>query len=269
MQNNVDVRIDESGIVRFRCPECSRGLRVPQDVIGRKIACPYCQTHYQSSFGLVVEAKSTETSQTDVSKGESAQTQDTAQAQSLTRYIPSKASVASAMGMVAKTVKTGKEFGVQTIASATGAMNATAQNAAAAVSSTAKKAAAAVTPLTQLVTGAASVVLPGSGEVLAGKTTQGFCTMAAYFGLVGVATAGGAWVAAPIALGIFSAMRGVQAGRELGKKMKGAIEGGDASPMSDEQIEDLMIKSEEAELSKAQQFPKKQIILTKIGNRIS
>jgi hypothetical protein len=279
MPDTADVRIDASGIVRFRCPECSRGLRVPQGVIGRKIGCPYCQTLYQSSFALVVESNSTEVSQIELSKDETAQSQEAAQTQSLARYLPSKANVASAMGIIAKTVKSGKELGVQTVQGAAAVVNTTAQNAAAAVSSTAKKAAAAATPLTQIVTGMASVLLPGTGEVIGGKTKQGFCTMAAYFGLVGVATAGGAWIAAPIALGVFSAMRGVQAGRELGKKMKDAIEGGDieisaemgnnAASMTDEQIEQLMLKSEEAELSKAQENPQKRIILTKIGSRVS
>lgn len=279
MPDTADVRIDASGIVRFRCPECSRGLRVPQEVIGRKIGCPYCQALYQSSFTMLVESTSTEVSQTELPKDESAQSQEMAQTQSLTRYLPSKANVASAMGIIAKTVKSGKDLGVQTVQSAAAVVNTTAQNAAAAVNSTAKKAAAAATPLTQIVTGAASVLLPGTGEVIGGKTKQGFCTMAAYLGLVGVATAGGAWIAAPIALGVFSAMRGVQAGRELGKKMKDAIEGGDVDPsdetenndpsMTDEQIEQLMLQSEEAELSHAQDNPQKRIILTKIGNRVS
>lgn len=278
MPDTADVHIDASGIVRFRCPGCSRGLRVPEEVIGRKIGCPYCQTLYQSSFALVVESKSTEVRQIELPKDENVQSQEAAQTQSLTRYLPSKANVASAMGIIAKTVKSGKDIGVQTVQGAAAVVNTTAQNAAAAVSSRAKKAAAAATPLTQIITGAASVLLPGTGEVLGGKTKQGFCTMAAYFGLVGVATAGGAWIAAPIALGVFSAMRGVQAGRELGKKMKDAIEGGDVDSseignndqsMTDEQIDQLMLQSEEAELSQAQANPQKRIILTKIGSRVS
>lgn len=32
-----------TALMKFRCPVCSRGLRVPEQIIGRKVACPSCR----------------------------------------------------------------------------------------------------------------------------------------------------------------------------------------------------------------------------------
>lgn len=275
MDHVADALIDENGFAKFRCPECSRGLRVPDNVIGRKIGCPFCKTLFKTSFALEVDAASVEgqSNKPDLEEIPSGPT-----SHSLTRYLPSKAKLTSAVGMVAQTAKSGAEFGVQSAQNAASAVASTAQNAAAAVSSTAKKAAAAATPLTQVVTGFASVLLPGTGEVIAGKTTQGFCTMAAFIGAAGVATAGGAWIAAPIAIGVYSAMRGVQAGRELGQRMKDGIEASDTDALesiaedvrnctgstTDEKIQRELLETEAEELSKTSNTRQKRIVLTRI-----
>lgn len=61
-------------------------------------------------------------------------------------------------------------------------------------------------PIAKIAAGAASVALPGAGEILNGKTRWGFCTMAAFFGATAAASAaGGAWIALPIAIRVLSA----------------------------------------------------------------
>jgi hypothetical protein len=34
-------------MIRFRCPSCARGIKVPEDKAGRRIRCPRCKEHCQ------------------------------------------------------------------------------------------------------------------------------------------------------------------------------------------------------------------------------
>lgn len=258
--------ITADAVERFRCPECARGLRVPEAEIGRRIVCPFCKTVYQSSFAVEI----------DPLKGAS---QSLAQAvpspvavptNSLSRWIPTTSGVASTISQAASKA-------ASLASSAKDATEAGVQRAASLATSTAKKAAAAATPLTQVVTGFASVVLPGAGEVMSGKTTQGYCTLAAFIGVTAVATAatGGAWIAAPIAISVFSASQGVLAGRKLGKQMKDAIDASNteeidliakqvreqAASMSEVEFERLMLEKEEAEFQKLNVEPSPRCVV--------
>lgn len=258
-------------IARFRCPECSRGLRVPEAAIGRKIVCPFCRTVYQTSFAAEVATLDAP----PPNPPETATVLVVAPTNSLARWMPSATSVTSTLSQAASKA-------ASLASSAKDAAGAGLQKAASAASSTAKKAVAAATPLTQVVTGFASVVLPGAGEVMSGKTTQGYCTMAAFVGVTAIATAatGGAWIAAPLAISIFSASQGVMAGRKLGKQMKDAIDASNteemdqiarqvreqAASMSEEEFERLMLEKEAAELNLLEaEPPKRKVVLTKVG----
>ena len=257
----------EMDIVRFRCPDCSRGLRVPEAVIGKRLVCPFCRSVYDSSFASIAPEPVALPQLTDESQAD-------AKVSTLTRWMPTKKTFSDAATKVAQSVRAGADAGASAVKSA-------ANSTAAAVSSTAKKAAAAATPLTQVVTGLASVVVPGAGEVMSGKTTQGFCTLAAYIGVTAIATTatGGAWIAAPLAISVFSAMQGVRAGRQLGKTMKGSIEGcnaeeidaiarqirDQAASMCEEEFERLMLEREEAEMNRADaDLPKRQVVLVRV-----
>ena len=116
---------------------------------------------------------------------------------------------------------------------------------------------------------------------MSGKTTQGYCTLAAFIGVTAVATAatGGAWIAAPIAISVFSASQGVLAGRKLGKQMKDAIEASNteemdliarqvrdqAALMSEAEFERLMLEKEEAEFQKLNVEPtQRRVVLMKV-----
>ena len=188
--------------------------------------------------------------------------------------MPTKKTFTAAATKVARSVRDGADAGASAVVSA-------ANSTVAAVSSTAKKAVAAATPLTQVVTGLASVVVPGAGEVMSGKTTQGFCTLAAYIGVSAIATTatGGAWIAAPLAVSVFSAVQGVRAGRQLGKTMRGSIESSNteeieaiarqmreqAASMGEEEFERLMLEREEAEMNRADADPpKRQVVLVRV-----
>lgn len=257
-------------IARFRCPECSRGLRVPEVAIGRKIVCPFCRTVYQTSFAAEVAALDA-----PPNPPETATPLAVVPTNSLARWMPSATSVKSTLSQAASQA-------ASLASSAKDAAGAGLQKAASAASSTAKKAVAAATPLTQVVTGFASVVLPGAGEVMSGKTTQGYCTMAAFVGGTAIATAatGGAWIAAPLAISVFSASQGVMAGRKLGKQMKDAIDASNteemdqiarqvreqAASMSEEAFERLMLEKEAEELSLLEaESPKRKVVLVKVG----
>ncbi len=74
-------------------------------------------------------------------------------------------------------------------------------------------------------------------------------------------------------------MRGVQAGRELGKKFRDGLEAGEDAELKSlaEEVRDctatmgkanldrLLLETEEAELSSLEACPRKQIVLTKIA----
>ena len=263
---------DESPIARFRCPECSRGLRVPEEAIGRRIGCPFCKTLYETSFAIVVDVEPVHVKSTEIVATVAQPTGNP-----LTRWIPSKGDLSTAAKRVAQTVKNGADRGIQTAQSAAAAVSSGAQNAAAAVGAGAKKAVAAATPV---VTGLASVVLPGVGEVMSGKTTQGYCTMAAFFGATVAASAatGGAWIAVPVAIRIFSAVQSTQSGRQLGQRMKNSISDSNAeelqflanemrnqaASMSEQEFERLMLETEEAEMSEAESTSLRRVVLKRV-----
>ena len=257
----------EVDLVRFRCPDCSRGLRVPEAVIGKRLVCPFCRSIFDSSFAGIVPK---DVALLPLPHESPADTN----ASTLTRWMPTKKTFTDAATKVARSVRDGADAGASAVVSA-------ANSTVAAVSSTAKKAVAAATPLTQVVTGLASVVVPGAGEVMSGKTTQGFCTLAAYIGVSAIATTatGGAWIAAPLAVSVFSAVQGVRAGRQLGKTMRGSIESSNteeieaiarqmreqAASMGEEEFERLMLEREEAEMNRADADPpKRQVVLVRV-----
>lgn len=259
-------------VVRFRCPDCLRGLRVPKAAIGRRLVCPFCQSVYESSFA----AEST--SQKDgLSPPLVPAVPNTDQSVNLLkRWMPTKGTITTAAANVAQSVRVGADIGAKAVKSA-------ANSTAAAVTSTAKKAAAAATPLTQVVTGLASVVLPGAGEVMTGKTVQGYCTMAAFIGATAAATVatGGAWIAAPIAISVFSASQGALGGRKLGKQIKESLESNtdeleqiaqqvreQARSMSEDDFERLMLEREEAELKQLEaETPRRRVVLVRVGSK--
>lgn len=241
--------------VRFRCPECDRGLRVPEQVIGRIIACPFCRNRFATSFEEHVATVPNHP------EGPDSSATDLARVPSAKRWLPTRDQVS-------------------------GAISKAATSTAAAATNTARKAAAAATPLTQVVTGIASTLLPGAGEVMSGKTASGFATMAAFLGVTAAATAatGGAWIAAPIAISVFSATRGAKAGRELGNQWKESLTDAanaqeidriaaevkrQAEAMSPEEFERLMLEREQAELGRleSEQEPPRKVRLVRVGNK--
>lgn len=240
--------------VRFRCPECDRGLRVPEQVIGRIIACPFCRTRFATSFEADSPPPGNYPEKPDGCGSELSQIGATTPK----RWLPTRDQV-------------------------TGAISSAATRTADAATKTARKAAAAATPLTQVVTGIASTLLPGAGEVMSGKTASGFATMAAFLGVTAAATAatGGAWIAAPIAISVFSATRGAKAGRELGNQWKESLTDAanaqeidrisaevkrQAEAMSPEEFERLMLEREQAELNRieSQPAPPRRVLLTRV-----
>ena len=252
-------------MVRFRCPECSRGLRVPEAVIGRRLACPFCQSLFQSSFEEPaidpISVVPTDNPKTD---------------NVLTRWVPSKTGIMAAASKATDSARSA----VQSVSNV--AVNG-ASAAAEAVSSTAKRAAAGLTPFAQVATGFASVVLPGVGEVMSGKTAQGFATLAAFIGTTAVATTatGGAWVAVPIAIRVFSAVSASQSGKKLGEKLRDSIMESnadelqaaaaalreEAAAMEQADFEQLMLEREAEELKSLEaEPPKRKIVLLKIVN---
>lgn len=175
--------VEEDGgelLARFRCPECDRALKVPEAVIGRRLVCPFCQTTYESRFeGEQQSAEALELAIAD-------------QPDLLTRWIPSQA-----ISRVRRATQVLRES--QPVAQARATLAQTAQAAMRLVS-----------PLAAIAAGAASAAMPGAGEVLAGRTRTGFCTMAAYFGATAAAgAAGGAWIALPIAIRVLSSNRAI------------------------------------------------------------
>ncbi len=259
-------------VVRFRCPNCLRGLRVPESAIGRRLICPFCQSVYKSDFAVESASPKDGLSPDPIPAAPNTDQPFNV----LTRWMPTKSTITTAAAKVSQSVRSGADMGAQAVKSA-------ANSTAAAVTSTAKKAAAAATPLTQVVTGLASVVLPGAGELMTGKTIQGYCTMAAFIGATAAATAatGGAWIAAPIAISVFSASQGALSGRKLGKQIKESLESNtdelvqiaqqvreQANSMSEEDFERLMLEREEAELKHIEaETPKRRVVLVRVGSK--
>lgn len=238
--------------VRFRCAQCQRGLRVPEEVIGRKIACPFCRTVFLTSFENDVEI-------------EPAAAAPAPAPSSLTKWLPKLPAPAAAA--------------TQKVSDALRA-DARVKAAKATILSTASAAASAVAPLATIAAGAASIALPGSGEVLTGRPRWGFCTMAAFLGATAAASAaGGAWIALPIALRVFSAYGAVNGAEKAGRSVKEMLTANaqaansiaqqltdDAARMDDEAFEREMQAKEAEELRRLDaERARRRVVLTRVG----
>jgi hypothetical protein len=160
-------------VYRFACPACERGLRLPSAAISKRFVCSFCRSVYKFDLAKCVSDVAAPPNST-----------------ALSRWNP--------LTGVAASISTGLRA------------EARLKSAKAAILSTASAATNFVRPIAGLAAGAASVVLPGTGEVLAGNRKWGFCTMAAFFGATAAASAaGGVWIALPIAIRVISAHQAV------------------------------------------------------------
>jgi len=225
------------------------------------LACPFCQSLFQSSFE--------ETSAEPISTPD-----DLKAGNALTRWIPSKSGIIAAASNASDSARTAiqstSKFAVDGASAAAGA-----------VTSTAKRAAAGLAPLAQVATGFASVILPGAGEVMSGKTTQGFATLAAFLGTTAIATTatGGAWIAVPIAIRMISAVSATQSGRKIGAGIRESLSENnaeelvaaaaalrqEAEAMEQAAFEKLMLEREAQELKALEEEPaKRKVVLVKV-----
>ena len=239
--------------VKFRCTECNRGLRVPEKVIGRNLACPFCKTLFKSGFEdppTKVEVPSVPDIKPEPKKG-------------LSSWVPTK----------------------DTFTNAASGIRSSAKSAAMTVSDAAVGAAkTAVTSATPFATTIVSAVIPGGGEYMAGKKSQGFWTLAAFLGSTGLAAStGGAWIAVPIAIRVFSSYHAAKHGIEIAEQMKAdsaeenlrEVERAaellrlESQSMSPEDFERLMLEQEQKEFDRDEAGEKsRRVVLTRIERRI-
>lgn len=231
--------LPDDGTVRFACDECGRGLRVPSEIIGRKVSCPFCRTVFATAFAP----------------------EDTALAP-----VPEIADQAAAVPGPKSHFERARGL-IKT------------EHAKAAAAAVGKFAARAATPLAPIATGAASAFFPGAGEIIGGRPLSGVATVAAFLGAtVAAGTTGGAWVAVPIAIRIVSAVRGAALGAGTAADITSRLEqqhqeardaaerlAKEAALHDEQEIERLMAQREQEELARiAAGQAGRKVILTRI-----
>lgn len=229
----------EGKVYRLACPACDRGLRLPEAAIDKRFVCAFCRSMYRSKIAempLEVEPAPT--------------------GSSLTRWMPPLPGFARSISDKLRS-------------------DSRVQSAKSAILSTTAAAASLARPIAGIAAGAASAILPGTGEVLSGNRKWGFCTMAAFFGATAAASAaGGAWIALPIAIRVLSAHQAVsksetatdEANRQLSANAEEARQVAQELAKEAQRLDDAQFEEEmrRRELEELQQVTNQQLIQLKL-----